>query len=78
MKRVAILALCLLLVFMMAMPCFATGTEETEEYSVGHAAGHVGATYGESGASTGAVIGIASALVIAACAVVLYLKKKRC
>ena len=103
MKKVVILALCLLLVFMMAMPCFATDGEEVEEYAVGHAGGqveacqsgeadeeydvgyaegHVEATYGQSGAnngiSTGAVIGIVGALVVIACVVVLYLKKKRC
>ena len=102
MKKVVILALCLLLVFMMAMPCFATDGEVVEEYAVGHAGGqveacqsgetaeeydvghaegYVEATYGQSGAdngiSTGAVIGIV-ALVVVACAVVLYLKKKRC
>ena len=82
MKKVVILTLCLLLVFMMAMPCFATDVEGTEEYSVGHASGHAEATYDQGGAdngiSTGAVIGIAGALVIAAGAAVWYLKKKRC
>lgn len=82
MKKVVILALCMFLVFMMAMPCFAAETEETEEYGVGHAGGRVEATYGQSGEqngiSTGAVICIAGAVVIAAGASVLYLKKKRC
>ena len=43
MKKVVILALCLLLVFMMAMPCFATDGEEVGEYAVGHAGGQVDA-----------------------------------
>ena len=81
MKKVVILTLCLLLVFSMAMPCFATGAEGTEEYSVGHAGGHADATYDQSGEdngiSTGAVIGIAGALVIAAGVALWYLKKKR-
>ena len=82
MKRVVILTLCLLLVFSMAMPCFATDAEETETYGVGHAGGQVDATYDQSGAdngiSMGAVIGIAGGLIVVVCAAVLYLKKKRC
>ena len=93
MKKVVILALCLLLVFMMAMPCFATDGEvaeeyavghaggqvdaASEEYAVGHAEGHVDATYGQN-ISTGTVIGIVCALVVVAGVIVLYLKKKRC
>ena len=93
MKKVVILALCLLLVFMMAMPCFATDGEvaeeyavghaggqvdaASEEYAVGHAGGQVDATYDQS-VSMGAVIGIAGGLIVVVCAAVLYLKKKRC
>ena len=93
MKRVVILTLCLLLVFSMAMPCFATDGEvaeeyavghaggqvdaASEEYAVGHAEGHVDATYGQN-ISTGTVIGIVCALVVVAGVIVLYLKKKRC
>ena len=77
MKRVVILTLCLLLVFSMAMPCFATDAEETETYGVGHAGGRVDATYDQS-VSMGAVIGIAGGLIVVGCAAVLYLKKKRC
>ena len=82
MKKVVIMTLCLLLVFSMAMPCFAADAEETETYGVGHGGGHVDATYdqndADNGISTGAVIGIACGLVIVVCAVGLYLKKKRC
>ena len=77
MKRVVILTLCLLLVFSMAMPCFATDAEETETYGVGHAGGQVDATYDQR-VSMGAVTGIAGGLIVVVCAAVLYLKKKRC
>ena len=86
MKKIVLLLLCLLLVWMTVVPCFAADNangELTEEYGVGHADGHVEAAYGEGGAhvhdegfSAGTMIAVVGVLLIAVCVAVLFIKKK--